>query len=114
MLALCALLKFQPLEHFFSPPNLAWEFFDDARLCPGQESHFPTEEEIKTEIARLKNERMMETRKQWKEYFDKKRSNPPWYKSPTKCESYTTVMKLEEDREIYDGGLTAPPFFALH
>ncbi|KAK2694698.1 hypothetical protein QWA68_005437 [Fusarium oxysporum] len=92
----------------------AWEFFDDARLCPGQEAHFPTEEEIKTEIARLKNERMMETRRQWKEYFDKKRSNPPWYKSPTKCESYTAVMKLEEDQEISDGGLTAPPFFALH
>ncbi|KAF4440957.1 hypothetical protein FACUT_2986 [Fusarium acutatum] len=94
----------------------AWVFFDDARLCPGQEAHFPTEEEVKTEEARLKNERIMSTRKQWEEYFAKKRSNHPWYKSPiTKCDSdsYTKAKKIQEDTEIYDGGLTPPPFFAL-
>ncbi|KAF5685910.1 hypothetical protein FDENT_5983 [Fusarium denticulatum] len=94
----------------------AWAFFDDARLCPGQETHFPTEAEIKTEVARLESERKMNTKKQWEEYFDKKRSSPPWYKDPqTKVDPsiYTRAKEIEEDTEIYDGGLTPPPFFAL-
>ncbi|KAH7259168.1 uncharacterized protein BKA55DRAFT_591948 [Fusarium redolens] len=92
----------------------AWVFFDDARLCPGREAHFPTAEEMKTEIEKLENERMMETREQWKEYFDKKRPNPPRYKSAAKCVRYDEDMEMKEDREIYLGHLAAPPFFALH
>ncbi|KAF5987302.1 hypothetical protein FCOIX_1007 [Fusarium coicis] len=91
-------------------------FFDDARLCPGQESHFPTEEEIETEVARLEIERRMKAKKEWEEYFAKKRSSPPWYKDPqTKVDpnSYIKNRGTQEDTEIYDGLLTPPPFFAL-
>ncbi|PNP77040.1 hypothetical protein FNYG_09653 [Fusarium nygamai] len=91
-------------------------FFDDARLCPGQEAHFPTEEEIKTEVARLEIERKMNTKKQWEEYFARKTSSPPWYKDPpTKRDpyGYTKAKEIQEDTEIYDRGLTPPPFFAL-
>ncbi|KAF5712628.1 hypothetical protein FMUND_8375 [Fusarium mundagurra] len=90
-------------------------FFDDARLFPGQEAHFPTEEEIKTEVARLEIERKMNTKKQWEEYFAKKRSSPPWYKDPpTKRDPFGyTNKEIEEDTEVYDRGLTPPPFFAL-
>jgi hypothetical protein len=92
----------------------AWVFFDDARLCPGREAHFPTAEEMKTEIKKLENERIMETRKHWEKHFDKKRPNPPWYKSTAECVRYDGDMEMEEDREIYLGHLNAPPFFALH
>ncbi|KAF5595003.1 hypothetical protein FPCIR_4627 [Fusarium pseudocircinatum] len=91
-------------------------FFDDARLCPGQEAHFPTEEEIRTEVARLEIERKMNTKKQWEDYFAKRRSSPPWYKDPqTKIDpsSYTRRKEIDEDTDIYDGVLTPPPFFAL-
>ncbi|QGI63896.1 hypothetical protein CEK26_007847 [Fusarium fujikuroi] len=94
----------------------AWAFFDDARLCPGQEAHFPTEEEVTTEVARLEAERKMNTRKQWQEYFAKKRSNPPRYKPPLKLwgrNDYTTAEKTLEDCEANNGGLVPPPFFAL-
>lgn len=90
--------------------------FDDARLCPGQEAHFPTEEEIKTEVARLEIERRMKAKKEWEEYFAKKRSSPPWYKDPqTKVDpnSYIKSRETQEDTEIYAGFLTPPPFFAL-
>ncbi|KAF5610150.1 uncharacterized protein FSUBG_3382 [Fusarium subglutinans] len=91
-------------------------FFDDARLCPGQEAHFPTEEEVKTEEARLKDERKMNTKKQWDEYFDKKRPNPPRYKSPLRRydpNDDTTAKEILVDGETHIGILTPPPFFAL-
>ncbi|EWG53868.1 hypothetical protein FVEG_12204 [Fusarium verticillioides 7600] len=91
-------------------------FFDDARLCPGKEAHFPTEEEIETEVARLKIERRMKAKKEWEEYFAKKRSSPPWYKDPqTKVDpnSYIKNRETQEDTEICDRFLTPPPFFAL-
>ncbi|SCO42177.1 unnamed protein product [Fusarium fujikuroi] len=94
----------------------AWAFFDDARLCPGQEAHFSTEEEVTTEVARLKAERKMNTRKQWQEYFAKKRCNPPRYKSPLKLwdrNDHTTAEKTLKDCEENNGGLVPPPFFAL-
>ncbi|KAF4503580.1 hypothetical protein FAGAP_188 [Fusarium agapanthi] len=94
----------------------AWVFFDDARFCPEQEAHFPTEEEVKTEEARLKDERIMNTKKQWEEYFDKKRSNPPRYKSPLRKydpNDDTTAKEILVAGEIYVGDLTPPPFFAL-
>ncbi|KAF5649111.1 uncharacterized protein FTJAE_1107 [Fusarium tjaetaba] len=93
-------------------------FFDDARLCPGQEAHFPTEEEIKTEVARLEIERRMKAKKEWEEYFAKQRSSPPWYKDPETLIDPNSYIKnrdreRQEDTEIYDGPLTPPPFFAL-
>ncbi|KAF4953496.1 hypothetical protein FGADI_5830 [Fusarium gaditjirri] len=91
----------------------AWVFFDNARFCPGQEAHFPTEEEIKVEITRLKNERMMEMRKQWGEYFAKRRPNPPFYKHFAQRHDSTAAKKLEISWKASDRSLIAPPFFAV-
>ncbi|KAF5637985.1 hypothetical protein F52700_4688 [Fusarium sp. NRRL 52700] len=94
-------------------------FFDDARLCPGQEAHFPTEEEVEREEARLKYERIMETRKEWEEYQAKKRAgkrcNPPDYTSSLKKWdkiSHTRSEGIVDDTETYYI-VIPPPFFAL-
>ncbi|KAF5549779.1 hypothetical protein FMEXI_4029 [Fusarium mexicanum] len=85
----------------------AWVFFDDTRLCPGQEAHFPTEEEVKTEEERLTYERKMNAMKQWQEFRDKKRSKPPEYKPTVKKPDFLV------DTKCYSYGLIPPPFFAL-
>ncbi|KAG5795131.1 hypothetical protein H9Q69_005822 [Fusarium xylarioides] len=94
----------------------AWAFFDDARLCPGQQAHFPTEEEIKAEVARLKYERKMNAKKQWGEYFAKKRSSPPCYNSrATRSDPYssTKAKKILENSEPYGGCLAPLPLYVL-
>ncbi|KAF9770304.1 hypothetical protein IL306_012172 [Fusarium sp. DS 682] len=82
----------------------AWVFFDDDRLFADREAHFPTRKYIELECQRLENERKMETRKEWQDYFAGRRPKPPSYAVPP--ERHTLPP-----HSVDLGKVVVPPFF---